>query len=164
MKACIIPGSFDPVTAGHMDLIKTAAKIFDKVYPVILVNTKKSGGMFSYEERMTILEAAVDALKLPNVEAKFYEGLTTEAARNFGSGFIVKGVRNTTDFAYEYDLSEISKRFAPEIETVLLPARANLACVSSTYVRELIKYHCFDSKDFADGTTELIKEFYLKTQ
>lgn len=163
MKNCIIPGSFDPVTAGHVSLFETAAKLFDRVYPVILVNSEKSGGLFTYEQRFEILKAAVDKMHengTSNVEAVLFKGLTTDAALELDSRFIVKGVRNLTDFAYEYDLSQITLRFEPSVETVLLPSRADLACVSSTYVRELIKYSRFDSDDFAEGTTDLIKKFY----
>jgi len=136
MRNCIIPGSFDPVTAGHVSLFETAAKIFDNVYPVILVNTEKRGGMFTSDERFEILKAAVDSIKLrgiTNVEAKLYSGLTTDAAREFNCSFIVKGVRNTTDFAYENDLSHITLRFDPEIETVLLPSKAELVKPSTLF-------------------------------
>ncbi len=162
MKSCIIPGSFDPVTAGHTALFETAAELFDHVYPVILVNAEKKGGFFTGEQRLSIMNAAADAMRargITNITPKLYSGLTTDAARELGARYIVKGVRNTADFAYEYELSEISRRFDPSLETVLLPSRAEFTCVSSTYVRELIRYGKFDSEDFADGTRELIREF-----
>ena len=165
MRNCIIPGSYDPVTKGHISLFETAAKMFDNVYPVILVNSAKAGGMFTYEERFEILSAAINAMKsrgISNVSAKMFSGLTTDAAKEYGCDFIAKGVRNLTDFAYEYDLSQITLRFEPDIETILLPSRADLSCVSSTYVRELIKYGSFESNDFAEGTTELIRKYYSK--
>ena len=167
MKSCIIPGSFDPVTKGHISLFESAARVFDKVYVVILVNSEKKGGMFTYDERLIILKNAVEALidkGISNIEAVMYSGLTTDAAKCLGAQFIVKGVRNITDFAYEYDLSEISRRFEPSLETVFLPSKAEFSCVSSTYVRELIKYGRFDSGDFADGTAELIAELYKNKQ
>lgn len=163
MKNCIIPGSFDPVTKGHIELFKTASMLFDRVYVVILVNSEKKSGMFTSEERLDIMNAAIERLKMSgitNVEAVLFSGLTTDAALNLGASFIAKGVRNISDFAYEYDLCEISRRFESSLETVFLPSKAEFACVSSTYVRELIKYGRFDSPDFADGTSEIIKTLY----
>ncbi len=165
MKNCIIPGSFDPVTAGHASLFETAAGIFDNVYPVILTNAEKKGGFFTPEERLELLNAAVLRLRergITNVFPKLYSGLTTAAARELDAKYIVKGVRNTTDFAYEYELAEISRRFDGTLETVFLPSRATLACVSSTYVRELIRYGNLDSADLADGTSELIARMIKK--
>lgn len=162
MKSCIIPGSFDPVTAGHTALFEAAGEIFDCVYPVILVNAEKKSGLFTAEQRLCLVEAAVSAMRergITNVIPRLYSGLMTDAARELGAKYIVKGVRNTADFAYEYELSEISRRFDPSLLTVLLPSRAELACISSTYVRELIRYGKLDSEDLADGTHELIRKF-----
>lgn len=162
MKSCIIPGSFDPVTKGHTELIRVASKMFDKVYVVILVNSAKNG-MFTPEEKLSILNSAIEALKADgvcNVEALLYSGLTTDSAIELGADYIVKGVRNAADFSYEYDLSQITRRFAPELETVFIPSKAESACVSSTYVRELIKFGKWDSDDFAEGTTNVIKTIF----
>ena len=165
MSACIIPGSFDPVTKGHTELFKAAAKLFDKVYAVILVNSEKKGGFFTPEQRLQLLKSAVSVINeecYGKIESLMYTGLTTDCALELGATHIAKGVRNTNDFAYEYDLAQISKRFAPVIETVFIPSSPELACVSSTYVRELIKYGKLESPDFADGTAELIKEYINK--
>ncbi len=165
MKACIIPGSFDPVTKGHTELFKAAALLFDKVYPVILVNSEKKSGFFTPEQRFEILKVAVDEINTEcdgKIEAVLYSGLTTDCALALGTSHIVKGVRNISDFAYEYDLAQISKRFVPSIETVFIPSSPELACVSSTYVRELIKYGKFESSDFADGTAHLIESYMNK--
>lgn len=165
MKNCIIPGSYDPVTKGHIELFETASKIFDRVYPVILANAEKSSGMFSYDERLEIIRCAIEKMKergIVNVEPVKFSGLTTDAACSLGASFVVKGVRNLTDFAYEYDLSQITRRFDSSLETVFIPSKAELACVSSTYVRELIKYGDYESVDYADGTCELIRKLYVR--
>ena len=160
MKSCIIPGSYDPVTRGHAELFKVASGLFSKVYVVILSNSEKKSGMFSGEERLEIMRAMADELSIQgytNVVPVLFSGLTTDAARELGAEYLVKGVRNTADFAYEYDLSQITRRFDPSLKTVFIPSDAELACVSSTYLRELIKYGKWDSEDFAVGTADVIK-------
>ena len=149
MKIAIIPGSFDPATFGHVDVIYRASKIFDKVYPVILVNAEKTG-MFTPEERLKILTSACRNIK--NVECSLFEGLTSDFAKNVGAGFIVKGARNAIDFEYEMGLSQIMKKFDERLETVILPSSPVLSYVSSTYAREKIRHFC-DISDIADETT-----------
>ena len=141
MKTAIITGSFDPITKGHEDLILRASKMFDKVYLVIVFNTEKSGGAFSPDDRLTLAKAAIASLNLDNVEAVLHSGLTSDIAHELGAKFIVRGARNATDFDYEYNLSLIMKRFDPTLETVILPASPSLSMISSTYVREMIKYN-----------------------
>lgn len=142
MTTAIITGSFDPITSGHIDLILRAAKMFEKVYVVIVFNTEKAGGAFSPEDRLTLAKSAIDALHVSNVEAVLHSGLTSDIARELGATVIVRGARNATDFDYEYNLSLIMKRFDPTLETVILPASPKLSMISSTYVRDLLKYGC----------------------
>lgn len=148
-KTAILTGSFDPVTVGHEELIRRAARLFDRVYVVILANTEKKSGLFPPKERLLFLQTVADALneesadapeKSGVVEAVLYDGPTSEAAKRFGADVIVRGVRNATDFDYEYSLANIMKRFDPTLETLFLPASPELSCVSSTYARELLKY------------------------
>ena len=165
MKKCIIPGSYDPVTKGHVELFKIASGMFSKVYVVILSNSEKKNGMFSGKERLEIIEAMTSELRsqgYSNIEPILFDGLTTDAARDLGAEYLVKGVRNTADFAYEYDLSQLTRRFDPALKTVFIPSNAELACVSSTYLRELIKYGKWDSEDFADGTTDIIRNILTR--
>ena len=143
MKKAIITGSFDPITSGHEDLIRRAAALFDEVTVVIVANTEKRSGMFRAEDRLRFAEKLAESLTAEGtgkVSAILYGGLTSEAAHLVGAKFIVRGARNATDFDYEYGLSNIMKRFDPDLETIILPADPTLSCVSSTYVRELLKY------------------------
>jgi len=160
-KKAIIPGSYDPATKGHVDLIKRAAKIFDEVHAVVMINAeKRNTGMFSPEERLLILESATR--DIPNVRCAVCCGLTSDYTKENGIGFIAKGVRNATDFDYEYSLAEIMKHFHEGIETVLIPAEPSLSYVSSTYVRERIRHGC-DLSDVADSeTAALIERLYKK--
>ena len=162
-KTAIVPGSYDPVTAGHMEVIRSAAGIFDHVYAVILDNSEKSRYMFTAEQKLEILECAINALKdegIENVGARLYSGLTVDAARELGAGFVVKGVRSPTDFDYEYGMAEITRRFDSSLQTVFIPSTPQMSCVSSTYVREIIKYAGKESGDFAKGTYDTIMRIY----
>lgn len=145
-RIAMITGSFDPATAGHADLIARAADLFDFVYVAVMSNGEKDSaghGMFTYEERLWILEAvcrSLGARAAERVKAELCTGLASEYAAQRGVRYIVRGVRSASDFDYEYSLASIMRRFDAGLETVFLPARPSLACVSSTYVRELLKY------------------------
>jgi pantetheine-phosphate adenylyltransferase len=133
-KVAFIPGSFDPITLGHYDLIERASKMFEKVVVAVMINGEKKFA-FTAEERYKF---AVDGLKnLENVEVIYSEGMVCEIAKELDA-VIIKGVRNTTDFDYEYNLSLIN-RSAGDVETLLLPASPETAFISSTMVREFLR-------------------------
>lgn len=163
MKKAIVPGSFDPATAGHADLIKRACRVFDEVHAVVMVNAEKANaGMFSPEARLDILKSLTR--DIPNVKCAVCTGLASEYTKENGIDFIVKGARNATDFDYEHSLAEIMKHFHEGIETVILPSEPALSYISSTYARERIRYGC-DLSDIADETTaKLIKALYEKNE
>ncbi|MBQ5739818.1 MAG: pantetheine-phosphate adenylyltransferase, partial [Oscillospiraceae bacterium] len=119
MKIAVFPGSFDPVTLGHLDIVARAAKLFDRVYICTMVNAEKRG-MFTAEERLELLRGSV--AHLDNVEAELWSGLLVDYAREKGARFLVKGVRNGSDFDLEYSLARINTSIEPELETVLLCA------------------------------------------
>lgn len=160
-KRAVVPGSFDPVTAGHLDVIRRAAAIFDRVTVAILVNSEKTG-TFTPDERLKAVNAAIRELGALNVDARVFHGLTVDAARECGASFVVKGVRGVTDFDYEFGMAEITRRFDPKIETVLIPSAPEFLHVSSTYVREILKYGRGDPRAFAPGTEEYLRERYEK--
>ncbi|MCI8610976.1 MAG: pantetheine-phosphate adenylyltransferase [Clostridiales bacterium] len=157
-RIAMIPGSFDPATLGHVDIIRRAAGAFDEVYAVVMVNAEKQNtGMFSPVQRRRILESA--CRDISNVQCLICEELAAEFADKLGVSYVVKGLRNGTDFDYEYTLAEIMHRFSPRLETVFLPARPALAHVSSTYARERLRYGA-DLTDVADpATAALMLEF-----
>ena len=157
-KIAIVPGSFDPLTAGHADVIKTAASIFDEVKVVVLANSEKSG-MFTPEERLRIARAAVEKMKdegVGNVSAHVFSGLTVDAAKELGASFVVKGLRSAADFDYEFGMAEITRRFGNGLTTVFLPSKPEFMHVSSTYVREIIRYGKGDERAFAPGTRDTV--------
>ena len=137
MKTAICPGSFDPVTFGHLDIIRRASAMFDRVIVVVGTNAAKRP-MFTRRERVEFLRRATAGMD--NVEIDSYDGLLADYARQKGAGILVKGVRNTTDFDLEYQQAAINRGICPELETLLLPASPAYQHFSSTMVREMIRY------------------------
>ena len=138
MKIAIYPGSFDPITLGHLDIIRRAALCFDKVFVCVMDNCDKKSHMFPSEKRLEMLRRSVE--ELPNVEAELYRGLLADYAREKGGHVIVKGLRNATDFDLEYQMAAINRGIWAELETVFLPASVEYQHFSSTMVREMIRY------------------------
>lgn len=133
----VVPGSFDPITIGHLDVIERASRMFDYVTVAVLVNSEKEY-LFSSEERLSFVRAAT--AHLPKVDVVKSEGLLSDTAAECGAGVLVKGARCAADFDYELSLAAIMDEFLPGLETVILPTRPTLSHVSSTYARELIKF------------------------
>jgi len=156
MKKAIITGTFDPVTVGHLDVIKRAAAIFDEVHVCVLNNGEKQT-MFTAEERLRIMKAATEKV-LGNITVGSFDGLTSDYMKEHDITCIVKGVRNSTDFDYEYGIAEIMKKFLPGCETVLLPSAPEYIHVSSTFVREIIKYGGPLEDAVPEGAVRVIRE------
>ena len=138
MRIAVCPGSFDPITLGHLDIIRRASALFDRVWVCVMANGEKSRGMFPPQRRLELVRLAVE--ELPNVEAELWTGLLADYARQRNAGFLVKGVRCGTDFDNEYQMAWINRSLAVELETVLLPARPEFSYFSSTMAREMIRY------------------------
>ena len=137
MNIAVYPGSFDPVTLGHMDIIQRAAALFDGVYICVMVNGGKNP-LFTTQQRFEMLRAAVDGLD--GVNAELSTGLLADYAREKGARCLVKGVRNGTDFDLEFSMAQINRGLNETLDTVLLPADARFLHFSSSMVREMIKY------------------------
>ena len=138
MRTAVCPGSFDPVTVGHLDLVERAAAIFDKVIVCVMVNSEKRP-MFSSDERLALIRAAI--AHLPNAEAEVWSGLLADFARQRGACALVKGVRGGADFDWEMQLARINRDLCPSLDTILLPAQPEHTHISSTMVREMLRYH-----------------------
>ena len=137
MKTAIIPGSFDPITKGHLDIIERTSKLFDSVYVSILTNSTKDP-LFSVEERLELIKRTVG--KFDNVKVESFTGLLVDYARSHDAKFIVKGLRAVTDFEYEYQMSLTNKQLAPEIETFFVTTNLKYAYLSSSIVKEVARY------------------------
>ena len=132
-KICVYAGSFDPVTVGHEDIIRRAAKLCDKLYVTVMYNPAKTG-CFTVAQRLELLSRV--CRELPNVEVDAWSGLMVDYVRKMGADFVVRGVRSAADLENESALAQLNARLLPGLETILLLSKPELACISSSAVRE----------------------------
>ena len=137
MTTAVYPGSFDPVTNGHLDVITRGAKLFDRVIVGVLHNSAKSP-LFSVEERVKILKEATADLE--NVEIVSFSGLSVEFARECNAKVIIRGLRAITDFEYELQMAQTNRVLAPDIDTMFLTTSLEYAYLSSTTVKEVATF------------------------
>ena len=156
MKNAIYPGSFDPVTIGHLNIIRRASEIFDKLTVCVMVNAGKNP-MFSLEERVDLIKRVTR--DLPNVEVDFSGELLAEYARKKGKCVIVKGLRAGSDFENEFQMAMINHKLNPDLDTMFLTAEHQYTYLSSSVVKELGSYGV-DLKDFLPE--EIIPDFERK--
>ncbi|MBI4584627.1 MAG: pantetheine-phosphate adenylyltransferase [Planctomycetes bacterium] len=136
-RIALYPGSFDPPTRGHLDLLARAAALFDRVVVGVVENPSKTP-LLALEERVAILEREVKALGLPAVEVRAFQGLTVDFAESVGAGWIVRGVRSAVDLDDEVSMALTNRAVSKiSVETVFLPARAELSFIRSRLVREI---------------------------
>ena len=133
-KAAIYPGSFDPFTNGHLDIVKKASVLFEQVYVVIGINTQKKR-TFEAEKMKNAILSALDELGIANVQVIIYEGLVAEFAKSHGIKYMIRGLRNNMDYNYEENIAEVNKLINPDMEDVYF--RAVNVAVSSSMVKEL---------------------------
>lgn len=137
MTIAICPGSFDPVTNGHLDIIERTAAIFDKVIVAVLENPSKKP-LFTAAERRRLLQAVLT--HLPNVEVEYFQGLLVDYAKKKGARVIVKGLRAISDFESEFQMALTNKRLSPEIETMFMMTANEYSFLSSSMVKELVLF------------------------
>lgn len=156
MTTAIYPGSFDPPTFGHLDIIKRAAAIFDRVVVCVMKNGGKENGLFSVKERVCLLEELT--CNYQNVEIDEYEGLLAEYVKFFQKPVVVRGLRAITDFEYEFQMATVNKKLNSNVETMFLVASNEYTFLSSSVVRELGKYgtrmSCFVPQIVEDAIRE----------
>ena len=137
MKIAIYPGSFDPITLGHLDIVRRAAGIFDKLIICVMVNAEKNP-MFTLDERLAMVQKAT--VQYENVEADTANMLLAEYARQKGANVIVKGLRVISDYERECQMALMNKKINPALDTLFLPATEQHTYLSSSLVKELAKY------------------------
>lgn len=155
MKIAVFPGSFDPFTIAHQDLIKRALPLFDKIYIAIGVNSSKVGMMDVESRRSSITELYRDN---DQVEVEFYNGLTVDYCESIGANFILRGLRNGTDLDYENIIAQNNLLLAPQIETYFLVSRSGEAHISSTIVRDIWK----NNGDISHLVPDIILQYIKK--
>ena len=154
MSLAIYPGSFDPITKGHIDVLKKAAKIFDKVIIAVSVNPSKTS-MFTLEERVEMIKQSIEGLK--KVEVDSFTGLTAEYARSKGASAIIRGLRAVSDFEYEMQMAQMNNSIYDEIETVFLVPKSKYNFISSSIVKEVSRL----GGDISKFVTPPVKKYLL---
>lgn len=137
MKVAVYPGTFDPITNGHLDVISRASELFDEIIVGVLHNSAKSP-LFSVEERVNILTRVTESIA--NIKVIHFSGLSINFARNCGANFIVRGLRAITDFEYELQMAQTNRVLAPDIDTMFLTTSLEYAYLSSTTVKEVAEF------------------------
>lgn len=153
MKIAVFPGSFDPFTIGHHNIVKKGLKIFDKIIIGIGNNSNKHG-LFSVEERKKMIEQVYQFDN--NVEVNIFEDMTGDFCKRVGANFILRGVRNSNDFEYENNIAQINKQLFPKILTTIVFSDPEYSALSSSVVREIIKYN----KDIRNFVPTLLADYY----
>ena len=156
MKTVICPGSFDPVTNGHLDIIDRSAALFDKVIVVVMKNPAKINFCFSPEERAELIRRCTK--DIPNVEVDIYEGLLAEYAKQKGAVAVVKGLRAVSDFEYEFQQAQMNKKLNSELETVFINTKVENLYLSSSAVKQI----CELGGDISDFVPEIIRDDIVK--
>ncbi|EKR62657.1 MULTISPECIES: pantetheine-phosphate adenylyltransferase [Leptospira] len=151
----IYPGSFDPLTNGHLDILQRSLGLFDKVIIAIAVNSNKST-LFSIEERLEFIHKVTQGLK--GLEVDTFQGLTVDYCNKVGANSIIRGLRAVTDFDYEYAISLMNKKLAPNVETVFLMSSSEYSFISSTIVKEVARH----GRDVSNQVPEIVSKALLK--
>ncbi len=138
MRTAVYPGSFDPITNGHLDIIKRASRVYDKVVVGVLSNKSKTP-LFTAEERVDMIKRVTR--ELDNVEVDTFEGLLVDFAKSKNATVIVKGLRTVADFEYEFQMALLNKALNPEYETMFMMTDTKYSYISSSMVKELAGFH-----------------------
>lgn len=137
MSIAVVPGSFDPITIGHLDIIKRVAKLYDKVIVGIVVNPNKKA-LFSIEDRVKMVKEAVVDIK--NIEVDSFDGLLVEFVKMHGARVIIRGLRAVSDFEREFQMAQLNRKLNPDIETTFMMASPEYAYLSSSVIKEIAIY------------------------
>mgnify|MGYP003489083215 CR=1 FL=1 len=153
-RKAVYPGTFDPMTLGHFDLIQRAAKLYDRLVVAVAATSKKQGALFDAKTRMAMIREDVRRAGLENVEVKLLDCLLVDFCRREKVNVVIRGVRVYSDFEYEFQMALTNRRMAPEIETMFMMPSESLAYVTASTVREIASY----GGDTAPFVTEAVQK------
>ncbi|QJD97020.1 pantetheine-phosphate adenylyltransferase [Mucilaginibacter robiniae] len=137
MKVALFPGSFDPVTKAHVDIVKRSVSLFDKLYIGIGVNSNKQG-FLTISQREQMLRAVFE--HEPKIHVIAYEGLTVDFCKSISAGYMIRGIRTVSDFEYEKAIAQMNHALAPDIESIFIVSKPGYSSISSTIVREILRH------------------------
>jgi len=137
-KVALFPGSFDPFTKGHEDIVLRGLSLFDEIVIAIGYNSKKSVRYFDIDKMVGLIEQTFE--KYPNIKVKTYAELTAEYAKKFGAKYLLRGLRNTTDFEYENSIAQVNRHLNADLESVFLITSPQFAAINSSIIREVHRY------------------------
>ena len=157
MKIAIYPGSFDPITKGHLDILKNASEIFDKVIIAVARNGEKKG-FLTVDERVELIKESVK--DFDNVEVDSFEGLTIEYAKKHGAEVLIRGLRAVSDFEYEMQLSQTNSALCADIKTVFLTTKPKYNFISSSTIKEILR----NGGDVSKFVPECVYEYLMKNK
>ena len=155
MTIAIYPGSFDPITNGHLDILKSGAEIFDKVIIAVSYNMNKKS-FLTVDERVSLIEKSIK--HLPNVEVDSFEGLTVDYAKEKGADILLRGLRTSFDFEYELQLSQTNSSLSPNLKTVFLITKPEYNFISSSMVREVLT----NKGSISKFVPSIVEEYLIK--
>ena len=155
MTIAIYPGSFDPITNGHLDILKSGAEIFDKVIIAVSYNMNKKS-FLTVDERVSLIEKSIK--HLPNVEVDSFEGLTVDYAKEKGADILLRGLRTSFDFEYELQLSQTNSSLSPNLKTVFLITKPEYNFISSSMVREVL----INKGSISKFVPSIVEEYLIK--
>lgn len=157
MVKAVYPGSFDPVTYGHLDIIERASRVVDEVIVAVLINSSKRP-LFTLDERVSMLEKSAKAF--PNVKIKTFQGLTVDFARSVGAKVMIRGLRAVSDFESEMQIAQTNHSLDPEVDTMFFTTSLEYAFLSSTIVREVASYGSDVSQMVPEHVGEMLQKKY----
>ena len=156
MRIGVVPGSFDPVTLGHLDIIERGSRIVDRLIVGVLENSSKQP-MFTVEQRIMLLKKATE--NLPNVEVLPFSGLLVDFLKEQHATEVIRGLRAVTDFEYELQLAQANRSLYPEMETIFLTTNVSYSYISSTIVKDVLKHNGYVGHFVPASTLEMIYQF-----
>ncbi len=162
MKTALCPGTYDPVTIGHLDIISRCAAMFDEVVVAVVDDSFRKTVLFTAEERVRFLEESTN--QLPNVRVTVMHNLVVDLAREVGASVLVKGLRALTDFEYEFQMAQLNRKLDPDLETMYLMASPEYSFLSSSGVKEIARFGGCVSDLVPDVVARRFDEMYATTE